>query len=65
MNDKSGTPVKMKIFGYSDEKYSAEYGNIEVQINPAALKYGRKSAKPSQSCMFGYTPSPVCRLSPV
>ena len=44
MNDKSGTPVKMKIFGYSDEKYSAEYGNIEVQINPAALKYGRKSA---------------------
>ncbi len=44
MSNKSGTPVKMKIYGYEDEKFATEYGNIEVQINPSSLKYARKTA---------------------
>ncbi len=34
---------KMKIFGYSDAKFSSESGSIEVQINPSSLKYARKA----------------------
>lgn len=44
MSDKSGTPVKMTIFGYSDETFSKDFGSIEVQINPASLHYSRKAA---------------------
>ncbi len=43
MSEKSGRPDKMKIFGYSDETFSTEDGSIEVQINPASLKYSRQT----------------------
>lgn len=43
MSDKSGTPVRMEILGYSDKGFSTLSGSIEVQINPSSLKYGKQA----------------------
>ncbi len=53
----SGELVKMKVTGYSDNTFSSEVDHLEVQINPASLKYQKGISYSENKTMGTQTPA--------